>query len=43
MGAALRVLRIAIKVFLGLGTSLGRYNIVSNKNVGSGGLDLVVY
>jgi len=43
MGAALRVIKIAIRVSLGSGTSLGRYNMVSNKNVSSGGLDLVVY
>ena len=43
MGAALRVTRMAIRVSLGLGTSLGRYNIVNNKNIGSRGLDLVVY
>jgi len=41
--AALRVVKVAIRVSLELGTSLGRYNIVSDKNISSGGLDLVVY
>ena len=43
MGAALKVIRMAIRVSLGLKTSLGRYNIVNNKNIGSRGLNLVVY
>ena len=43
MGAASRVVKTSIRVSLGLGTSLGRYNIVSDKNIGSRGLDLVVY
>ena len=43
MGAALRVAKIAMRVSLGLRTSLGRYNIVNNKNISSRGLDLMVY
>jgi len=43
MGVALKVVRMSIRVSLGLGTSLKRYDIVNNKNIGFRGLDLVVY
>ena len=42
IGAALRVVRTAIRVSLGLKT-LERYNIVGDKNISSKGLDLVIY
>jgi len=43
IGVALRVARTSIRVSLGSGTFLGRCDIVSDKNISSRGLDLVVY